>query len=76
MTLAALFVAQATNTHLTLAQQFTLLGVAVLTSKARARARSRLHRARRHHDGDPNHTRCRNGLISASIVSSACAALP
>jgi aerobic C4-dicarboxylate transport protein len=33
MTLAALFVAQATNTHLTLAQQITLLGVAVLTSK-------------------------------------------
>src|SRR6266480_2192639 len=33
MTLAALFVAQATNTHLTLTQQFTILGVAVLTSK-------------------------------------------
>jgi aerobic C4-dicarboxylate transport protein len=33
MTLAALFVAQATNTHLTLAQQFTILGVALLTSK-------------------------------------------
>jgi len=33
MTLAALFVAQATNTHLTLLQQFTILGVAVLTSK-------------------------------------------
>lgn len=33
MTLAALFVAQATNTHLTLIQQFTILGVAVLTSK-------------------------------------------
>jgi aerobic C4-dicarboxylate transport protein len=33
MTLAALFVAQATNTHLTLAQQITILGVAVLTSK-------------------------------------------
>jgi aerobic C4-dicarboxylate transport protein len=33
MTLAALFVAQATNTHLTLAQQFTILIVAVLTSK-------------------------------------------
>jgi aerobic C4-dicarboxylate transport protein len=33
MTLAALFVAQATNTHLTLMQQITLLGVAVLTSK-------------------------------------------
>ncbi len=46
MTLAALFVAQATNTHLTLTQQ------------------CRLHRARRHHDGDPNHTRCRNGADS------------
>jgi aerobic C4-dicarboxylate transport protein len=33
MTLAALFVAQATHTHLTLAQQFTILGVALLTSK-------------------------------------------
>jgi aerobic C4-dicarboxylate transport protein len=33
MTLAALFVAQATTTHLTLLQQFTILGVALLTSK-------------------------------------------
>jgi len=33
MTLAALFVAQATNTHLTLTQQLTLFGVAILTSK-------------------------------------------
>jgi aerobic C4-dicarboxylate transport protein len=33
MTLAALFVAQATNTHLTVLQQFTILGVALLTSK-------------------------------------------
>src|SRR5260370_39487474 len=33
MTLSALFVAQATNTHLTLVQQFTILGVALLTSK-------------------------------------------
>ena len=33
MTMAALFVAQATNTHLTLAQQLTIFGVAVLTSK-------------------------------------------
>ncbi|HEY3695398.1 cation:dicarboxylate symporter family transporter, partial [Phenylobacterium sp.] len=33
MTLATLFLAQATNTHLTLAQEFTLLGVAMLTSK-------------------------------------------
>jgi aerobic C4-dicarboxylate transport protein len=33
MTLAALFVAQATNTHLSLGQQFTILGVALLTSK-------------------------------------------
>jgi aerobic C4-dicarboxylate transport protein len=33
MTLAALFVAQATNTHLSLLQQLTILGVAILTSK-------------------------------------------
>jgi aerobic C4-dicarboxylate transport protein len=33
MTMAALFVAQATNTQLTLAQQLTILAVAVLTSK-------------------------------------------
>ena len=33
MTMAALFVAQATNTHLTLAQQLTIFAVAVLTSK-------------------------------------------
>jgi aerobic C4-dicarboxylate transport protein len=33
MTLAALFVAQATNTHVGLLQQLTILGVAILTSK-------------------------------------------
>jgi aerobic C4-dicarboxylate transport protein len=33
MTLAALFVAQATNTHLTLMQQLTIMAVAILTSK-------------------------------------------
>ena len=33
MTMAALFVAQATNTHLTLVQELTILSVAVLTSK-------------------------------------------
>jgi len=33
MTMAALFVEQATNTHLTLTQQLTILAVAVLTSK-------------------------------------------
>src|SRR5712691_3792268 len=33
MTMAALFVAQATNTHLTLIQQLTILAVAVLTSQ-------------------------------------------
>ena len=33
MTMAALFVAQATNTDLTLSQQITILGVAMLTSK-------------------------------------------
>lgn len=33
MTLATLFLAQATNTHLTLTQELTILGVAMLTSK-------------------------------------------
>lgn len=33
MTMAALFVAQATNTHLTVAQQISIFAVAVLTSK-------------------------------------------
>ncbi|HEX7759469.1 MAG TPA: dicarboxylate/amino acid:cation symporter [Caulobacteraceae bacterium] len=33
MTLATLFLAQATNTHLTLIQELTILGVAMLTSK-------------------------------------------
>ena len=33
MTMAALFVAQATNTHLTLGQQLTIFAVAILTSK-------------------------------------------
>jgi aerobic C4-dicarboxylate transport protein len=33
MTLAALFVAQATNTHLSIEQQFALFAVAILTSK-------------------------------------------
>jgi aerobic C4-dicarboxylate transport protein len=33
MTMAALFVAQATNTELTLLQELTILGVAMLTSK-------------------------------------------
>ncbi len=33
MTIAALFVAQATNTHLTLTQQLTIFAVAILTSK-------------------------------------------
>ncbi len=33
MTLAALFVAQATNTHLTLLDQLTIFAVAMLTSK-------------------------------------------
>ena len=33
MTMAALFVAQATNTHLTISQQLTIFAVAVLTSK-------------------------------------------
>src|SRR5258708_14048965 len=37
MTLAALFVAQATGTHLTLMQQLTILAVAVLASKGARR---------------------------------------
>lgn len=36
MTLAALFIAQATNTHLTLEQQLLLLGVAMISSKGAA----------------------------------------
>lgn len=36
MTLAALFIAQATNTHLTLGEQLLLLGVAMLSSKGAA----------------------------------------
>jgi aerobic C4-dicarboxylate transport protein len=36
MTMAAIFVAQATNTHLTLAQQLGILGVLLLTSKGAA----------------------------------------
>ena len=36
LTMAAVFVAQATNTHMTLGQQLTLLGVLLLTSKGAA----------------------------------------
>jgi aerobic C4-dicarboxylate transport protein len=36
MTMAALFIAQATNTELTLMQELTILGVAMLTSKGAA----------------------------------------
>jgi aerobic C4-dicarboxylate transport protein len=41
MTLSALFVAQATNTPLTLMQQLTILAVAVLTSRERAGCKAR-----------------------------------
>jgi aerobic C4-dicarboxylate transport protein len=34
MTMATLFVAQATNTHLTFMQQLTIFSVAILTSKS------------------------------------------
>jgi len=53
MTLAALFVAQATNTHLTFLQQMTIFSVATLTSKERAGCRSFVHRAGRDLVGDP-----------------------
>jgi aerobic C4-dicarboxylate transport protein len=36
MTMAAIYIAQATNTHLSLAQQFGILGVLLLTSKGAA----------------------------------------
>jgi aerobic C4-dicarboxylate transport protein len=36
MSLAALFIAQATNTHLTLGQELLLMGVAILSSKGAA----------------------------------------
>src|SRR6202050_556517 len=41
MTLAALFVAQATNTHLTAMQQLTIFAVATLTSKGASRSEER-----------------------------------
>ncbi len=41
MTLAALFVAQATNTHLTLRQQLTIFAVAVKHQKGRAEFKAR-----------------------------------
>ena len=54
MTLATLFLAQATNTPLSLGQEATLLGVAMLTLEgAQRRGRSRLHHPRRHACGDP-----------------------
>src|SRR5258708_13163708 len=37
MTLATLFLAQATNTHLTLTQELTILGVPILTPKTLSR---------------------------------------
>jgi aerobic C4-dicarboxylate transport protein len=46
MTMAALFIAQATNTELTLTQELTILVVAMLTSKGQ-----RHHRRRLHHPG-------------------------
>ena len=45
MTLAALFVAQATHTHLTVIQQFTILGVALLTSKGASGVQGEIGRA-------------------------------
>jgi aerobic C4-dicarboxylate transport protein len=55
MTIAALFVAQATNTHLTLLQQMTIFSVAMLTSKgSERRAGSFLHRAGRDPERDPH----------------------
>jgi len=60
-----LFVAQADQHPLTLLQQFTILGVALLTSKGRKRCSgSCLYSARRHHDGYSHHTGSGNGADS------------
>ncbi len=53
LTMATLFIAQATNTSMTLTQQLTLLAVLLLTSKGRRRDGQRLHRI----GGDPVHRR-------------------
>lgn len=47
LTMAAVFIAQATNTPMTLMQEITLLAVLLLTSKG-GHHRQRLHRAGRH----------------------------
>ncbi len=64
MTMAALFVAQATNTHLTLVQELTILSVAVLTSKGASgvQGASFIHRAGGDTFGDSYDTRCRHGI--------------
>ena len=62
MTLAAVFVAQATNVPLTLGNYITLFAVAVFDAQRRQRrAGRRLHRARRHADGDSVDSRRRYG---------------
>ncbi len=62
MTLAALFVAQATNTHLTLvAATDHLRGGRAHLQRRQRRAGRGVHRARRNHDGDSNHSRRRHG---------------
>ncbi len=48
MTLATLFLAQATNTHLTIWQELGILGIAMITSKGASGVTGRrLHHARR-----------------------------
>ena len=65
MTMAALFVAQATNTHLTLTQQLTILRRSGSYFQGGQRRAGRIfHRARGHAFRDPNHSRCRHGADS------------
>ncbi len=65
MTLAALFVAQATNTHLTLLQQLTLFSVATSDlERSERRAGSVIHCAGRDSVGDPDDSGCGHGAHS------------
>jgi len=67
MTLAALFVAQATNIHLTFGQQLTIFAVAVLTSKGASGVAGRgVHRSGGHADGDSYDPRRGHGYHSGN----------
>ena len=71
MTMAAIFIAQATNTPLSLGQQLGILAVLLLTSKGAAAVTGRRVRdARRHAVGDPDDPRRRAGAASSASIAS------